>query len=96
MTIGSRVLNGTERIGNRLPDPVFLFLWLIGGLVVLSLVGSGLGWSALNPVTGETLAARSLGVTYSVVLTATCIHALGNASPSLYWYPKQLYIIHLC
>jgi len=60
MTIGSRVLNGIERIGNRLPDPVFLFLWLIGGLVVLSLVGSGLGWSALNPVTGETLAAKSL------------------------------------
>ena len=33
MTIGSRVLNGIERIGNKLPDPVFLFLWLIGGLI---------------------------------------------------------------
>lgn len=60
MTIGSRVLNGIERIGNKLPDPVFLFLWLIGGLVVLSLVGAGLGWSAVNPVTGDTLAAKSL------------------------------------
>ena len=36
------------------------FLWLIGALVVLSLVGSGLGWSAVNPVTGETLQAQSL------------------------------------
>jgi aminobenzoyl-glutamate transport protein len=60
MTIGSRVLNGIERIGNKLPDPVFLFLWLIGGLIVLSLVGAGLGWSAVNPVTGDTLAAKSL------------------------------------
>jgi aminobenzoyl-glutamate transport protein len=60
MTIGSRVLNGIERIGNRLPDPVFLFLWLIGGLIILSMVGAGLGWSAVNPVTGDTLAAESL------------------------------------
>ncbi|RZJ28837.1 MAG: AbgT family transporter [Brevundimonas sp.] len=60
MAIGARVLNTIERIGNRLPDPVFLFLWLILGLIVLSLVGSGLGWSAVNPVTGDTLAAQSL------------------------------------
>src|SRR5690606_18208708 len=60
MAVGSRVLNTIERIGNRLPDPVFLFLWLIGALVVLSLVGAGLGWAAVNPVTGETLRAESL------------------------------------
>lgn len=60
MAVGSRVLNTIERIGNRLPDPVFLFLWLIGALVVLSLVGSGLGWQAVNPVTGDTLRAESL------------------------------------
>jgi len=60
MAIGARVLNAVERVGNRLPDPVFLFLWLIGGLVVLSLVGSGLGWAAVNPVTGDTLKAVSL------------------------------------
>ncbi|RZJ42682.1 MAG: AbgT family transporter [Brevundimonas sp.] len=60
MAIGARVLNTVERIGNRLPDPVFLFLWLILGLIVLSLVGAGLGWEAVNPVTGDTLAAQSL------------------------------------
>lgn len=60
MSIGSRVLNGIERVGNKLPDPVFLFLWLIGALVVLSLIGAGLGWSAVNPVTGDTLVAESL------------------------------------
>ncbi len=60
MAAGNRVLNAVERIGNKLPDPVFLFLWLIGGLIVLSMVGAGLGWSAVNPVSGETLAAKSL------------------------------------
>jgi len=60
MAIGARVLNAVERVGNRLPDPVFLFLWLIGGLIVLSLIGSGLGWAAVNPVTGDTLKAVSL------------------------------------
>lgn len=60
MSAAGRLLNTVERIGNRLPDPVFLFLWLILGLIALSLVGAGLGWSALNPVTGETLVAKSL------------------------------------
>lgn len=60
MTIGSRVLNGIERIGNRLPDPVFLFLWFILALIVLSLVGAGLGWQSVNPVTGDLLQAKSL------------------------------------
>ncbi|HEV2082967.1 MAG TPA: AbgT family transporter [Brevundimonas sp.] len=60
MKLGARVLDAVERVGNKLPDPVFLFLWLIGGLIVLSLIGSGLGWTAVNPVTGDVLVAKSL------------------------------------
>jgi aminobenzoyl-glutamate transport protein len=60
MSLAARLLNTIERVGNRLPDPVFLFLWLILGLIVLSLVGAGLGWSAVNPVTGDVLQAESL------------------------------------
>lgn len=60
MAGASRVLNVIERVGNKLPDPVFLFLWLIAALVVLSMVGAGLGWAAVNPVTGDTLRAESL------------------------------------
>ncbi len=60
MSLAARLLNTIERVGNRLPDPVFLFLWLILGLIVLSLVGAGLGWSAVNPVTGDLLQAESL------------------------------------
>ena len=43
------VLGWIERTGNRLPDPVFLFLWLIGGLIVISTLAAWLGWSALHP-----------------------------------------------
>jgi aminobenzoyl-glutamate transport protein len=59
-TPGRGVLGWIERVGNRLPDPVFIFVWLIGALVLLSLVGAALGWSAVNPVTNEALTAKSL------------------------------------
>ena len=43
-------LGWVERTGNRLPDPVFLFLWFILALVAISMVASWLGWSAPHPV----------------------------------------------
>ena len=56
-----------ERTGNKLPDPVFLFFWLIAGLMVISVVASLTNLSALHPteldpVTGEpiTISAVSL------------------------------------
>lgn len=49
-----------ERLGNGLPDPVFIFLGLIGVLVVASVAAAGAGWSAQNPLTGASLEARSL------------------------------------
>jgi len=55
-----RVLDAVERLGDRLPDPVFIFLWLIGALVLSSVLFATLGVSAVNPVTGETLVAKSL------------------------------------
>lgn len=61
------ILGWIERTGNKLPDPVFLFFWLIGGLVVISIVASLLGWSAahpteIDPETGaaQVIAAKSL------------------------------------
>ena len=43
------ILGYIERTGNKLPDPVFLFFWLIAGLVLISLIASFAGWSALHP-----------------------------------------------
>ncbi|MDE1466176.1 AbgT family transporter [Aurantiacibacter sp. D1-12] len=44
------ILGWVERTGNKLPDPVFLFFWLIAILVVISIVASITGLSAAHPV----------------------------------------------
>lgn len=53
-------LDRVERLGNALPDPVFIFLGLIALLVAVSVAAALFGWSAVNPMTGETLVAKSL------------------------------------
>lgn len=55
-----RALDAIERFGDRLPDPVFIFAWIIGGLVLASVVCSAVGISVLNPVSGQVIAAESL------------------------------------
>jgi aminobenzoyl-glutamate transport protein len=42
-------LGWVERSGNKLPDPVVLFFWLIVGLVAISIVASLTGVSASHP-----------------------------------------------
>ena len=58
--LNSGLLNRIERIGNRLPDPVTLFI--TGALLVLvtSEVASRVGWSVVNPTTGQTETVKSL------------------------------------
>ncbi|WP_428683111.1 AbgT family transporter [Sphingopyxis sp.] len=53
-------LDRVERLGNALPDPVFIFLGLIALLAGVSVVAATVSWSAVNPVSGETLTAKSL------------------------------------
>lgn len=55
-----RFLDRVERLGNALPDPVMIFVIIIALLVALSAIGAAAGWTATNPVTGESLAAKSL------------------------------------
>ena len=57
---GRRLLDAIERAGNRLPDPVLIFLWLIGAVIVLSVIGAAVGWQAVNPVSQKTIEASSL------------------------------------
>ncbi len=42
-------LGWVEKTGNRLPDPVFMFLYLIGILIAISVVCALLGVSAVHP-----------------------------------------------
>ena len=55
-----RFLDAVERLGNRLPDPVAIFVIIIVVLMAVSAFGAAMSWSAINPVSGERLVAKSL------------------------------------
>lgn len=55
-----RVLGAVERAGNRLPDPVTLFLILILLLMGLSFALASMGMGAVNPASGERVAVNNL------------------------------------
>lgn len=54
------VLNRIERVGNRLPHPLTLFVLLAISVPILSFVFHLSGWSATHPRTGETLTVVNL------------------------------------
>ncbi len=60
MGVGTKFLNGVEKAGNKLPDPVFIFVWLIVILMAVSVLAAGLGWQVVNPVTQDVILAQSL------------------------------------
>lgn len=55
-----RVLARLEQIGNALPHPFWLFVWLTLALAALSAAGAALGLAVPHPATGKTEAVRSL------------------------------------
>ena len=55
-----RFLDGVERVGNKLPDPITLFLYLAVAVVLISWLCSALGAKALNPATGEYVEVQNL------------------------------------
>lgn len=54
------ILGTIERVGNALPHPFILFLYLVVALIVLAAVLAALGVSAVNPTTGEVVKVQSL------------------------------------
>jgi len=49
-----------ERIGNKLPHPFFLFIYLCIFILILSFIAGLFGWSAINPKTDELVVASNL------------------------------------
>ena len=45
-------LGAIERVGNKLPHPVLLFVYFCAAVILLSFLGALLGWSAVHPVDG--------------------------------------------
>lgn len=58
--LSQRFLSGVERVGNKLPDPITLFVLLSVIVVVLSAICSAAGISAVHPGTGETVTVTNL------------------------------------
>ena len=55
-----RVLDGIERIGNKLPDPALLFVALLGVVAVLSWLLSGVTWEVIDPRSKAPLVVNNL------------------------------------
>lgn len=54
------VLGAIERVGNKLPHPFILFLYITAFLALMSAILAALGISVTNPTTGELVAVRSV------------------------------------
>ncbi len=55
-----RFLDWVERVGNKLPHPFFLFVYLTIAIMLLSAILSMLGISAINPGSGEEVVVKNL------------------------------------
>jgi aminobenzoyl-glutamate transport protein len=83
-------LGWVERMGNYLPDPVMIFVWLIGILMVLSAIGAGLGWSASLQFAGDTPPAFGTLENGVLTFTATSLFSEQNLSKLFVDMPRTL------
>lgn len=84
-TLFGRYMDWMEKVGNRLPDPMMMFVWLTVFIMVLSFVLDLTGCSAVNPATGQTIQVRNLisrfGAAYFFTNT---VHNFANFAPLAY------------
>ncbi len=73
-----------ERSGNKLPDPVFLFFWLIAILVLISVVASLAGWSAAHPAEIDEATGSARIITAASLLNAENIQRLWVEMPTTF------------
>ncbi|MEP0190366.1 MAG: AbgT family transporter [Erythrobacter sp.] len=78
------ILGWIERTGNRLPDPVFLFFYLIIALVVVSIVCELLGVSALHPVEVDEATGEQTRIAAVSLLAADNIQKLWVEMPKTF------------
>ena len=76
-----RILDGVERVGNKLPDPFILFLLLAGTMIVVSWIFSLFDASVVHPGSGEELPIKNLisGEGLEFILTSMLSNFTGFA-----------------
>ncbi|MFE2775438.1 AbgT family transporter [Aerococcus urinaeequi] len=55
-----RILNGIERVGNKMPSPIMIFIYLSILVILASWVMSMFGVSVVNPVDNSEVAVNNL------------------------------------
>ena len=78
------ILGWVERTGNKLPDPVFLFFYLIIALVVISVVCAALGVSAFHPTEIDDGTGSALRIEAVSLLAADNIQRLWVEMPKTF------------
>jgi aminobenzoyl-glutamate transport protein len=81
------ILGWIERTGNALPDPVFIFLWLILGLAIISAIAAAMGMQVLHPVAKDDTGA-------AVVVKATSLFDPANIRKLLVEMPTTFTHFH--
>ncbi|MEO0442051.1 MAG: AbgT family transporter, partial [Pseudomonadota bacterium] len=83
-TLNKGVFGWIERTGNKLPDPVFLFFYLILFVIALSVVADWLGWSAVHPVAIDPDTGQSQVIAATALLSAENIQRLWVEMPKTF------------
>ena len=78
------ILGWIERTGNKLPDPVFLFFYLILALVAISVICALLGVSALHPTEVDEATGGALQIEAVSLLAADNIQRLWVEMPKTF------------
>ncbi|NVE93426.1 AbgT family transporter [Altererythrobacter lutimaris] len=78
------ILGWVERTGNKLPDPVFIFFYLIIALVVISVICAMLGVSAFHPTQIDEATGGALKISAVSLLAADNIQRLWVDMPETF------------
>jgi len=79
-----------EKVGNVLPDPIMIFVYLIGFLMILSAIGEALGWSASLSYPGTEAPDGGTLENGILTYTATSLFSEANIARLLTEMPRTL------
>ena len=83
-------LGFVERVGNKLPEPAMIFVWLILFLMLLSALGQWLGWSASLKYTGDEAPQWGELTNGTLTYTATSLFSEDNIARLVTEMPRTL------